>query len=115
MTVYERDGQYQFYATHMQPDGIGSLYLAYEQLKSKLEKEGLFAAERKRPLPQFPRCIGVVTSPTGAAVRDIIITLQRRYPQVAIVLYPVLVQGKGQARPLYRPSRTSMPWERPMC
>ena len=95
VTVYERDGQYQFYATHMQPDGIGSLYLAYEQLKSKLEQEGLFAAARKRPLPRYPHCIGVVTSPTGAAVRDIIITLQRRYPQVAIVLYPVLVQGKG--------------------
>ncbi|WP_410514701.1 exodeoxyribonuclease VII large subunit [Paenibacillus sp. BR2-3] len=97
VTVYERDGQYQFYATHMQPDGIGSLYLAYEQLKSKLELEGLFAAERKRPLPRFPRCIGVITSPTGAAVRDIMITLQRRFPQVAIVLYPVLVQGKGAA------------------
>ncbi|KWX81625.1 exodeoxyribonuclease VII large subunit [Paenibacillus riograndensis] len=95
VTVYERDGQYQFYATHMQPDGIGSLYLAYEQLKNKLELEGLFAAARKRPLPRFPRCIGVVTSPTGAAVRDIIITLQRRFPQVAVVLYPVLVQGKG--------------------
>ncbi|MCE3202111.1 exodeoxyribonuclease VII large subunit [Paenibacillus sonchi] len=95
VTVYERDGQYQFYATHMQPDGIGSLYLAYEQLKNKLELEGLFAAARKRPLPRFPRCIGVITSPTGAAVRDIIITLQRRFPQVAVVLYPVLVQGKG--------------------
>ncbi|AIQ19599.1 MULTISPECIES: exodeoxyribonuclease VII large subunit [Paenibacillus] len=95
VTVYERDGQYQFYATHMQPDGIGSLYMAYEQLKRKLEQEGLFAAARKRPLPRFPRCIGVVTSPTGAAVRDIVITLQRRFPQVAIVLYPVLVQGKG--------------------
>lgn len=97
VTVYERDGQYQFYATHMQPDGIGSLYLAYEQLKSKLELEGLFADGRKRPLPRFPRCIGVITSPTGAAVRDILITLQRRFPQVAIVVYPVLVQGKAAA------------------
>ncbi|QWU14768.1 Exodeoxyribonuclease VII large subunit [Paenibacillus sophorae] len=97
VTVYERDGQYQFYATHMQPDGIGSLYLAYEQLKKKLEQEGLFAAELKRPLPRYPHCIGVVTSPTGAAVRDILITLRRRFPQVAIVLYPVLVQGKGAA------------------
>lgn len=97
VTVYERDGQYQFYATHMQPDGIGSLYLAYEQLKSKLEQEGLFAEARKRALPRFPKCIGVITSPTGAAVRDIVITLERRFPQVAIVIYPVLVQGKGAA------------------
>ncbi|GGH25114.1 exodeoxyribonuclease 7 large subunit [Paenibacillus segetis] len=97
VSVYERDGQYQFYATHMQPDGIGSLYLAFEQLKQKLEREGLFAPERKSPLPRFPKVIGVVSSPTGAAVRDILITLQRRYPQAAVVLYPVLVQGKGAA------------------
>lgn len=95
VTVYERDGQYQFYATQMQPDGIGSLYLAYEQLKDKLTREGLFAESRKRPLPRFPRCIGVITSPTGAAVRDIVITLRRRFPQVHVVIYPVLVQGKG--------------------
>lgn len=97
VSVYERDGQYQFYATHMQPDGIGSLYLAYEQLKKKLDVEGLFTAERKRSLPRFPRAIGVITSPTGAAVRDIIITLQRRHPTVPIFLYPVLVQGTQAA------------------
>ncbi|WP_411343016.1 exodeoxyribonuclease VII large subunit [Paenibacillus sp. WLX1005] len=97
ISVYERDGQYQFYATQMQPDGIGSLYLAYEQLKQKLEHEGLFDSSRKRDLPQYPRTIGVVTSPTGAAVRDIVITLRRRYPVVKIVVYPVLVQGKGAA------------------
>ncbi|GFZ99039.1 exodeoxyribonuclease 7 large subunit [Paenibacillus marchantiophytorum] len=98
ISVYERDGAYQFYVTAMQPDGIGSLYLAFEQLKKKLEVEGLFAAERKRPIPRFPRAIGVITSPTGAAVRDVIITLQRRYPSVQILLYPVLVQG-AQAGP----------------
>jgi exodeoxyribonuclease VII large subunit len=97
VTVYERDGQYQFYATHMQPDGIGSLYLAYEQLKQKLESEGLFASDHKQTIPAFPRSIGVITSPTGAAVRDIMITLQRRYPQANITLYPVLVQGKDAA------------------
>lgn len=97
VSVYERDGQYQFYATQMQPDGIGSLYLAYEQLKQKLDAEGLFDTARKRNLPTHPASIGVITSPTGAAVRDIITTLQRRYPQAAIVLYPVLVQGKGAA------------------
>ncbi len=105
VTVYERDGQYQFYATHMQPDGIGSLYLAFEQLKKKLEEEGLFAAERKRPIPEFPETVGVITSPTGAAVRDIIITLGRRYPQAKVVLYPVLVQGKGAAASIVRAIR----------
>ncbi|MCQ6558148.1 exodeoxyribonuclease VII large subunit [Paenibacillus mendelii] len=96
-SVYERDGNYQFYVTQMQPDGIGSLYMAFEQLKRKLDGEGLFAEGRKRPIPRFPKAIGVITSPTGAAVRDIIITLQRRHPSVPVLLFPVLVQGKGAA------------------
>ncbi|TKJ94100.1 exodeoxyribonuclease VII large subunit [Paenibacillus sp. CFBP13512] len=95
ISVFERDGQYQFYVTQMQPDGIGSLYLAYEQLKQKLEHEGLFDHGRKRPLPAFPKVIGVITSGTGAAVRDILTTIRRRYPIVKIEVYPVLVQGKG--------------------
>ncbi|WP_169081898.1 exodeoxyribonuclease VII large subunit [Paenibacillus sp. PL91] len=97
ISVYERDGNYQFYVNSMQPDGIGSLYLAFEQLKSKLSAEGLFAESRKRAIPLFPRAIGVITSPTGAAVRDIIITLQRRYPLIPIYVYPVLVQGTQAA------------------
>jgi len=97
ISVYDRDGQYQFYVTHMQPDGIGSLFLAFEQLKIKLEAEGLFAVEHKKIIPQFPKAIGVVTSPTGAAVRDIITTLQRRYPTVHIIVFPVVVQGAQAA------------------
>jgi len=97
VSVYERDGQYQLYVQHMQPDGIGSLYLAFEQLKKKLEAEGLFDPARKKPIPRFPRTVGVITSPTGAAVRDIITTMQRRYPQAAILLHPVLVQGEQAA------------------
>lgn len=94
ISVYERDGAYQFYANAMQPDGLGSLYLAYEQLKAKLEEEGLFAESRKRALPLFPHTVGVVTSPTGAAVRDIITTIKRRFPAAHILLAPVQVQGE---------------------
>lgn len=94
ISVYERDGAYQFYANAMQPDGLGSLYLAYEQLKAKLEEEGLFAESRKRALPLFPHTVGVVTSPTGAAVRDIITTIKRRFPVAHILLAPVHVQGE---------------------
>ncbi|GIP32276.1 exodeoxyribonuclease VII large subunit [Paenibacillus sp. J2TS4] len=97
ISIYERDGQYQFYVNQMQPDGIGNLYLAFEQLKKKLDAEGLFAAARKRAIPRFPKAIGVITSPTGAAVRDIVTTLQRRYPSVPVQLYPVLVQGRQAA------------------
>jgi len=93
ITVYERDGQYQLYINEMQPDGIGALHLAFEQLKGKLQQEGLFAPEKKKPLPAYPERIGVVTSPTGAAIRDILNILRRRYPQAKVFIYPVLVQG----------------------
>ncbi|MGE8204469.1 exodeoxyribonuclease VII large subunit [Heyndrickxia sp. NPDC080065] len=98
ITVYEGSGQYQIYVKEMQPDGIGELYLAYEQLKEKLEKEGLFAPERKRKIPVYPKAIGVITSPTGAAVRDIISTIKRRYPIGKIILHPALVQGENAAK-----------------
>ncbi|GAE36345.1 exodeoxyribonuclease VII large subunit [Halalkalibacter akibai JCM 9157] len=94
VNVYEPYGQYQFYAKEMQPDGIGSLYLAYEKLKAQLEKEGLFDEARKKPIPAFPERIAVITSPTGAAIRDIVTTLKRRYPVTQITLLPVLVQGE---------------------
>lgn len=94
ITIFERDGQYQLYAKEMQPDGIGSLYLAYEQLKEKLTREGLFDPQYKKPLPLYPKTIGVITSPTGAAIRDIITTIRRRYPLGRILLLPVLVQGE---------------------
>ncbi len=98
ITVYEASGQYQLYVKEMQPDGIGDLYLAYEQLKEKLAKAGFFAEERKKSLPSFPKTVGVITSPTGAAIRDIITTIKRRFPIVNILIFPALVQG-DQAAP----------------
>ena len=95
--LYEQGGQYQFYVEEMQPEGLGALNLAFEQLKEKLAKEGLFQAERKRPLPQYPQRIGVITSPTGAAVQDILQILARRWPVAEVVFCPVLVQGDGAA------------------
>ncbi|MEB3101437.1 exodeoxyribonuclease VII large subunit [Ferviditalea candida] len=106
LSVFERDGQYQLYVTQMQPDGIGSLYLAFEQLKQKLEREGLFSPHLKKPIPPFPKVIGVITSPTGAAVRDIMTTLQRRLPSVSILLFPVLVQGEQAASSIVRAIET---------
>ena len=97
VAVYERDGIYQIYAKAMQQDGIGSLYEAYEKLKAQLETEGLFAPEHKKAIPVFPKCIGVLTSNTGAVIRDIIHVATRRNPGVYIQLYPVPVQGAGAA------------------
>ncbi|WP_404292292.1 exodeoxyribonuclease VII large subunit [Cytobacillus kochii] len=97
LSLYEASGQYQIYVKEMTPDGIGDLYLAYEQLKQKLEKEGLFSEKYKQPIPKYPKAIGLITSPTGAAIRDMITTLKRRYPSVPIYIYPALVQGKGAA------------------
>lgn len=97
VTVYEKSGQYQLTVTNMQPAGIGALEIAFQQLKIKLEKEGLFDPEHKRPLPEYPQKIGIVTSPTGAAVRDIINIINRRAPWVELIIRPTLVQGDGAA------------------
>lgn len=97
VAVFERDGQYQLYIDDMQPDGTGALSLAFEQLKAKLAKEGLFDSERKKPIPVYPMRVGVVTSPTGAAIRDIINVISRRFPLTELVLCPVAVQGEYAA------------------
>jgi len=91
--VYEKSGRVQIYARTMMADGAGAMAQAYERLKRKLEGEGLFAEERKKPLPAFPERIGVITAPTGAAIRDILNITGRRYPQAKILIYPSLVQG----------------------
>lgn len=106
VAVYEPTGQYQLYIEDMQPDGIGALTLAYEQLKKKLSEKGLFDSSHKKPLPKFPRTIGVITSPTGAAVQDIRNILYRRFPCVNIVMCPVLVQGSNAPEQLVRAVRT---------
>ncbi len=95
--VYEPRGQYQFYARKLEPKGVGELELAFRQLREKLEREGLFDPSRKKPLPEYPQRIAVVTSPTGAAIRDIIRTVARRFPCVTLVVHPVRVQGEGAA------------------
>ena len=97
ISSFVRDGQYQIYVDEILPDGAGALYLAFEQLKRKLEAEGLFDERRKKPLPRIPSRIGIVTSPTGAAIRDMINVLGRRFPCVQIYIYPAQVQGASAA------------------
>lgn len=106
ISVYDRDGQYQLYVEDMQPDGVGALNVRFEQLKSKLDKEGLFSSENKKPLPHRPSKIGVVTSPTGAALQDIINVISRRYPLCEIVLAPVEVQGDNAASSMVKALKT---------
>ena len=95
VTVYEPSGTYQINVKELKSDGVGDLYLAYEKLKAELEKEGYFNIEHKMPIPRFPKTIGVITSPTGAAIRDIINTISRRYPLCNVILYPAIVQGEN--------------------
>ncbi|MBT9167571.1 MAG: Exodeoxyribonuclease 7 large subunit [Syntrophomonadaceae bacterium] len=93
LSIYERDGLYQLYVESMAPEGVGSLFAAFEEMKKRMAAEGLFAPEAKQALPRFPERIGLVTSPTGAAIRDILATLSRRFPLAEVLVVPVLVQG----------------------
>lgn len=93
VSVYEPTGGYQIYVNEMISDGVGNLYLKFEELKKKLSNEGLFNQEHKRPIPKFPKKIGIVTAPTGAAIRDILSTIKRRFPSTETILFPALVQG----------------------
>lgn len=102
VSVFESFGQYQLYVHQMEPDGIGSLYLAFEQLKEKLQKQGLFDEQYKRPIPAYPAKIGVITSPTGAAIQDILTTLQNRYPVASVTIFPALVQGELAANSIVK-------------
>ncbi len=107
VTVYERDGSVQLSVSEIHPDGVGDLQLAFEQLKQKLEKEGLFDPQLKKPLPAYPKVIGVVTSKTGAALQDILQILQRRYPLCTVRVFPALVQGDTAPESIIRAIRAA--------
>lgn len=98
ITVFPRDGQYQLYCVRLTPDGVGDLHLAFEQMKERLQREGLFALEHKKPLPVYPKTIALITSPAGAAVRDMLRILDARWPMTRIKILPVRVQGEGAAQ-----------------
>lgn len=98
ISVYEPRGEYQLIIEHIEPKGIGALQLAYEQLKERLYKEGLFDKKHKKPLSVLPRKIGIITSPTGAAIRDILMIMERRFANIHMLIYPVRVQGEGSAQ-----------------
>ena len=102
ISVYEATGGYQIYVSEMQEDGVGNLYVAFEQLKKKLMQEGLFATEHKKRIPRIPKRVGVVTAPTGAAIRDIISTIQRRFPLTEIYIFPCLVRGEQAKEDIVR-------------
>lgn len=105
VSLYEARGQFQFYIQQMEPLGLGALQLAFNQLKEKLQKEGLFDARHKKPIPSLPRRVGVVTSPTGAAIRDILNVVNRRFKGTEVLIYPVRVQGDGSADEIARAVR----------
>ncbi len=109
--VYEANGAYQIYITKMEPDGIGNLYLEYEKLKKELAKEGLFDPKFKKDIPKYPKRIGVITASTGAAIKDILSTIKRRYPIVETILFPSLVQGDGAKEDIVRQLKKAQDYE----
>ena len=111
VSVYARDGKYQLYVRQMQPDGVGDLYVAFEQLKARLQSEGLFAPEHKKPIPAMPSRIAVVTSASGAAVRDIIRVLGKRWPLSKVIVLPVRVQGEEASREIAAAIRYANRWK----
>ncbi len=111
LTIYEQRGEFQLNAVALEPAGLGALQLAFEQLKKKLSEEGLFDAARKKPIPMLPQRIAVVTSPTGAAIRDILNVLHRRFEGLALQIYPVRVQGTGAAREIAAAVRHLSQWD----
>src|SRR5258706_13265756 len=112
LTIYELKGEFQLNAVAVEPAGLGALQLAFEQLKKRLAEEGLFDAERKKPIPMLPQRIAVVTSPTGAALRDILNVLGRRYDGLAVQIYPVRVQGATAAREIATALKHPSKWDR---
>jgi len=102
ISIYESSGSYQIYVDDLIEDGIGNLYIAYEQLKKKLEEEGLFDQSKKKKIPRIPSTIGIITAPTGAAIKDILSTIKRRFPLAKTILFPSLVQGAEASRDIVR-------------
>ncbi len=111
ISVYEATGGYQIYINTMEVDGVGNLYLEYEKLKKKLATEGLFSPEHKRPIPKYPRRIGIITAPTGAAIRDILSTIKRRFPICETILFPALVQGEGAKESVVKQLETAQNYD----
>ena len=111
ISVFEANGGYQIYVNDMLEDGVGNLYIAFEQLKKKLEEEGLFDQSKKKPIPKIPKRVGVVTAPTGAAIKDIISTIKRRWPLTEILLFPSLVQGEDAAADIVKQIKLSKNYE----
>ncbi|MCP5424065.1 MAG: exodeoxyribonuclease VII large subunit [Gammaproteobacteria bacterium] len=107
VSLYEARGDYQLIVEYLEEAGAGALRQAYDELRRRLEQEGLFAIEHKQALPAFPRCVGVITSPTGAAIRDVLSVLKRRFPALPVLVYPVPVQGEGAAQQIAQAIRTA--------